>query len=203
MTMEKPRIAIIGGNVLENMGLKALLDKLVPFVNVEIFSCLDDLVRTGEQFFHFFVTPTVLMENPVFFVRNQKKTIVLMEQEEKRIPKDFYEIDVSTYQNLLRQLLRLVYEFHHNYERFPSGIVQALKKEDADSEQKLTPREIEVLKAVAMGCSSKEIAEKLNISLSTVLSHRKNLMEKLKLHSATKLVIYAVMHGFVKAEEIK
>ncbi|MFA6819719.1 MAG: response regulator transcription factor [Bacteroidaceae bacterium] len=201
--MEKPRIAIVGGNALENLGLKALLDKMVPFVNVEIFSCLDDLVGTGEKFFHFFVTPTVLIENPVFFVRNQKKTIVLMEKEEKRIPKDFHEIDVSTYQTLLRELLRLVYEFHHNYERFPDGIAQTLKKEDADNEQKLTPREIEVLKAVAMGCSSKEIAEKLNISLSTVLSHRKNLMEKLKLHSATKLVIYAVMHGLVKPDEIK
>jgi len=200
--MEKPRIAIIGGNALENLGLKNLLDKMIPFTQVEMYSCMDEL-HIDENFFHFFVTPEVLIENPIFFVRNQRKTIVLVEREEKRIPKDFHQINVNTYQEMLRELLQLAWRFHHNYERFPEGIAQALKEKDVMNEGKLTPRETEVLKAVAIGRSSKEIADLLNISLSTVLSHRKNMMEKLQLHSATKLVVYAVMHGLVKAEDIK
>jgi DNA-binding NarL/FixJ family response regulator len=40
------------------------------------------------------------------------------------------------------------------------------------------------------------------VALTTVISHRKNIMEKLNIHSVPALTIYAVMNGFVKAENI-
>ena len=82
-----------------------------------------------------------------------------------------------------------------------AGAVVLKARERAETE-KLTRREVEVLKQVAWGRSSKEIAESLGVSPSTVISHRKSIMEKLDAHSATKLVIYAVTHGLVRPEEI-
>ena len=49
---------------------------------------------------------------------------------------------------------------------------------------------------------NKEIAERLNLSLPTVVSHRKNVMAKLGIHSVSALTIYAVMHGLVDVNEI-
>ena len=61
----------------------------------------------------------------------------------------------------------------------------------------LTPREREVLKLIAEGKSSKEIAQLLFISVPTVNNHRANIMEKLNLNKATDLVKYAIRKGYI------
>ncbi len=61
----------------------------------------------------------------------------------------------------------------------------------------LTLREREVLKLIAEGKSSKEIANLLFISVSTVNNHRASIMEKLSLNKATDLVKYAIRKGYV------
>lgn len=49
---------------------------------------------------------------------------------------------------------------------------------------------------------NKEIADRLGISLTTVISHRKNLTEKLNIRSVSGLTIYAVMNGYIEADRI-
>ena len=66
----------------------------------------------------------------------------------------------------------------------------------------MTPREKEVLRLVVSGYINKEIANQLHVSLTTIISHRKNLTEKLKTRSVSALTIYAVMHGIVRVEDI-
>lgn len=66
----------------------------------------------------------------------------------------------------------------------------------------LSAREMEVMALVVKGNINKEIAERLNLSLPTVVSHRKNVMAKLGIHSVSALTIYAVMHGLVDVNEI-
>jgi len=61
----------------------------------------------------------------------------------------------------------------------------------------LTDREREVLQLIAEGLSSKEIAQKLGVSLKTVESHRANLMEKLDIHKVSGLVRFAIRAGLV------
>jgi DNA-binding CsgD family transcriptional regulator len=60
---------------------------------------------------------------------------------------------------------------------------------------KLTKREKEVLKLLTDGYSAKMISHKINISESTVISHRKNMMKKLNMHSTASLVNFAVENG--------
>lgn len=61
-----------------------------------------------------------------------------------------------------------------------------------DSYELLTDREKETLQLLAEGKSNKEIARILDLSLYTVETHRSNIMEKLDLHSAAEIILYAV-----------
>jgi two-component system, NarL family, response regulator NreC len=62
----------------------------------------------------------------------------------------------------------------------------------------LTDREREVLQLLAEGRSNKEVANVLNLSLSTVETHRTNMMQKLNLHSSAEIVLYAVRKKLIQ-----
>ena len=64
----------------------------------------------------------------------------------------------------------------------------------------LTPRQREVLRLIAEGLSTKEIASRLNVSFKTVETHRTELMERLGIHGVAGLVRYAIRVGLVPAE---
>jgi two-component system, NarL family, response regulator NreC len=66
-----------------------------------------------------------------------------------------------------------------------------------DSYHLLTDREKEVLQLLAEGRSNKEVANLLDLGLSTVETHRANLMEKLNLHNTAEIVLYAVRKGLI------
>ena len=71
------------------------------------------------------------------------------------------------------------------------------KAENQKQQEELSEREIEVLKLVVQGLINKEIADKLHLSLHTVLSHRKNIARKLNIHSTAGLTIYAIVNRLV------
>jgi len=72
---------------------------------------------------------------------------------------------------------------------------------DANHNKDLSEREIEVLMLLTRGLSSKEIADKLSISVHTVVSHRKNLVEKTGIKSLPGLTLYAISKNFIKLED--
>ncbi len=63
---------------------------------------------------------------------------------------------------------------------------------------KLSERETEVLRLVAEGLSNQEIADRLSLSIKTVMGHRANLMDKLNIHSRIELVKYAIRAGLIQ-----
>ena len=69
-----------------------------------------------------------------------------------------------------------------------------------NSIEELSEREKEVLTLVVQGLINKEIADKLHLSLHTVLSHRKNIAKKLNIHSTAGLTIYAIVNHLVRVE---
>ena len=76
-------------------------------------------------------------------------------------------------------------------------IVSTLKADAAKDSPQLSVRELDVLRLLALGHINKEIATMLNISLNTVLSHRKNIISKLGIKSAQGLTVYALMNGLI------
>lgn len=67
----------------------------------------------------------------------------------------------------------------------------------------LSEREREVIVCVVRGLSNKEIAEKLFISVNTVMTHRRNISRKLQIHSPAGLTIYAIVNGLINLDEVK
>lgn len=61
----------------------------------------------------------------------------------------------------------------------------------------LSARERDILKAVAKGMTNKEIADEFNISIYTVISHRRNISQKLGINSIPGLTVYAIMNKLV------
>ncbi len=80
---------------------------------------------------------------------------------------------------------------------------QAHKEPKEDDTEELSEREKEVLVEVVNGLSNKEIADKLFISIHTVISHRKNISRKLNIHSPAGLTIYAIVNKLVDIEKLK
>jgi DNA-binding NarL/FixJ family response regulator len=67
--------------------------------------------------------------------------------------------------------------------------------------ERLTPRQREILRLIAEGFTTQAIAQKLDISVKTVETHRTQLMERLDIHDIAGLVRYAIRIGLVKPEE--
>jgi two-component system response regulator NreC len=80
-------------------------------------------------------------------------------------------------------------------------IRQAKAMVKSGPDERLTPREREVLQLVAEGRTNREIAQVLSISVKTVEHHRANLMSKLDLYSAAELTQYAIRTGVIDIDE--
>ena len=82
-----------------------------------------------------------------------------------------------------------------------NGLIKRTRQNELgqqDANNKLTKREIEILRFIAESMTSKEIAEKLFISLSTVNSHRMNIMKKINVHDTASLVKYAIQTKLIE-----
>jgi DNA-binding NarL/FixJ family response regulator len=142
----------------------------------------------------------VVLENKSFFLENRKKTIVLstMTPDACLLSPDssFHTLCINVPEpQLVRSLLALEQHAHGRGQHLPP-MPKALQQKI------LSDREIEVMSLIVQGYINKEIADKLHISLSTVITHRKNIMDKLGLKSVSALTIYAVMHGYVDINTI-
>lgn len=77
---------------------------------------------------------------------------------------------------------------------------------DHSSERKaspqLTERELDVVKLIAIGKTNKEIADELYISVHTVISHRKNITEKLGIKSISGITVYAILNNLIDASNL-
>jgi regulator of cell morphogenesis and NO signaling len=82
-------------------------------------------------------------------------------------------------------------------ERLDALLPEANKGEDADEKSELSAREREVLVLVARGMMNKEIADSLNISMHTVITHRKNITAKLGIKTIPGLTVYAILNGII------
>ncbi len=71
-------------------------------------------------------------------------------------------------------------------------------REARASIEQLTPRELQVLKALAEGLSNKEIAERLHMSVDTERTHMMNILNKLGVHSRLQALLFAARHGLIE-----
>ena len=87
------------------------------------------------------------------------------------------------------------------YPSAASAVIEDYRRQtEEEPYDRLTEREREILKLIAEGRTSREVADMLYISLKTVLNHRAKIMEKLDLHNRTELIKYAMRRGLVSMD---
>ena len=195
MKLPLPQIAIIDPNTLAALGLRQLLKSLVPVAQVDVFGTISELFANHpESYVHYFVAMNIVLENRDFFIELRRKTIVLSMSANGSQLSDFHCINVNVPENqLVKSLLILQQYAHGGNPVFPSRSTEP---------RVLSDREAEVMVLIVKGLINKEIADRLHIGLSTVVTHRRNIMEKLGIKSVSALTIYAVMHGYVDINKI-
>jgi DNA-binding NarL/FixJ family response regulator len=196
--MERPLIAIIDPNTLSGIGLKQLLQTVMPIITVDCYGSMAELsANHPERYVHYFVAMNVVLSNRSFFIENKRKTIVLtLSMDSSSQLADFPSLCINVPEKqLVRSLLALVQHAHGKGQHLPP-MPKVLERKI------LSDRELEVMSLIVQGFINKEIAEKLNISLATVVTHRKNIMDKLGMKSVSALTIYAVTHGYVDMNKI-
>ena len=182
--------AIIAEGLIKILGEHARLDMLLPLYDMEY---LKARIVTGK--------PDMLIINPTLLSQFGRH--------------NFHNI-IQEHPNLT--FLALVYQYvDHNLLRTFHGIIDICEERghicnmvmDSFAQMKpieqppdeniyeLTKRELDVLIHVAKGLMNKEIADKLNISIHTVISHRKNITRKTNIKSVAGLAMYALMNNLV------
>ena len=191
----QPEIAIIDSNTLSGMGLQTLLEEIIPMATIRVFHSFGELVDdTPDMYAHYFVSAQIYFEHTAFFRKRHPRAIVLAGGE--NLPQLAGVPTLNIYEDE-KALAKSIMQMHERGHR-----KEGKHPHPTPMEHDLSAREIEVLILITTGFINKEIAEKLNISLTTVISHRKNITEKLGIKSVPGLTIYAVMNGYVEADSI-
>ena len=90
----------------------------------------------------------------------------------------------------------------------PESIIETISRNlnterEYDRGKDLSPREKEVIEGIVKGLSNKEIASMLNVSVNTIMTHRRNIASKLHIHTPAGLTIYAIVSNLVSLDDIK
>lgn len=195
----KPEIAIIESNTLTCLGLKSILEEIIPMATIRTFHSFNELMDdTPDMYAHYFISAQIYVEHNAFFLPRKRKTIVLAGDSHQFQLSGVPILNIyQTEEGLVKDILKLHQHAHHD--GYP---VKDMPPTPPTTGHELSAREIEVLVLITKGLINKEIADKLNIGLTTVITHRKNITEKLGIKSVSGLTIYAVMNGYVEADRI-
>ena len=199
MMNHQPEIAIVEANTLTSLGLKTILERMIPMAVIRTFHSFGELTDdTPAMYAHYFISAQIYVEHNAFFLPRKRKTIVLAgdshQFQRAGVPRlNIYQAE----EQLVKDILKLHQHAHHD--GYP---VKDMPPTPPTTGHELSAREIEVLVLITKGLINKEIADKLNIGLTTVITHRKNITEKLGIKSVSGLTIYAVMNGYVEADRI-
>lgn len=189
---ERPAIAVLTRNVLTGVGLRAILEKVAPAASVELFDDFAPLAADRpERFVHLFVAAPLFAAHEGFFRANVQRTIVLTAG---RMAAGMHCLDVQAgEEEFVHALMRLQQSARRPEHALPASRPAA---------RPLSEREAEVLALLASGLSSKQIARRLGIGLTTVLSHRRNISDKTGIRTVAALAVYALTAGYVAQDEM-
>ena len=139
------------------------------------------------------------------------KIIILSMHADKRYIKESIQIGASGYilkESAAQEVLKAIevvqtgnlYFGRLVKEQVLQEYVEWVREGDTSTFSPLSVREREVLQLLAEGSSTKDIATTLNVSVKTIESHRKQIMDKLNLHSIAELTKYAIREGITQLE---
>ena len=189
-------IAIVDSNILAALGLQPILSDLIPVAEVHVYVSFDELQAADHgQFVHYFVASRLYFEHAAYFREKSRRAIVLVngDLQISGVP----TLNVCQSEQALVKSLLAIHRMGH-----PNAQVPASHPQPSADTAHLSAREVEVAILLAKGNINKEIADHLNISITTAITHRKNIMEKLRARSLADIILYVVMNGLVDVGEL-
>ena len=197
--MKINKVVIAEPSPIVSAGLLRFFEELNQIHVVSVVDNLDDL--NDKMVVH---TPDILIVNPlvVGYTNNN-----LIRQITQNYPETICVALVTTFidKNFLR-FFREVIELSDNKQKVANKIFNLINNNDDSSSQNdsvdLSNREIDVLICVAKGMTNKDISDMLNISVHTVITHRKNIVKKTGIKSVSGLTVYALLNNLVEESEI-
>lgn len=205
-----PLIAVVTPDTLAAIGLSDLIERMMPGSETCRFSSTAELraFPEMERIFHFFVAAEEVISDAAFYIQNCRKTIVLVQGTDcGRLPGTFHSLNVCQDERALaEEMMGLARRSHTARGVEPEAVRHAREKASEETETdapRLTPRETEVLRGIVEGLINKEIADRMGVTPATVITHRKNMTEKLGTRSVAALTIYAVSRGIVTLPMIR
>ncbi len=214
--MDKIRILVVDDHAIMRDGIRALLDLHEDIEIVGEASEGKEAVEKAQELMPDVVVMDIAM--PVMdgleAARRIKrkipktKVLVLTQYDNKEYVLSAIKAGVSGYvpkRALGSELVSAIRAVCHGDSfLYPSAaatlIKEYLQQVEREPYDQLTEREREILKLIAEGHTSREIADMLFISLKTVLGHRTKIMEKLDLHNRTELIRYAMRKGLISMD---
>lgn len=195
--MKQIHIIVLENSFIIREGLQALLSRLKFVHAISFVSTLEELETLMKQHLcHLvIVNPEILQTNSaqILHLKNQYECVRLI------------GIIYAHFSNDLLSKLDGTIDIFDSRETITSKMTKWMESENGDnllqSKDTLTDREISVLRILAEGKSNKEIADQLNISINTVITHRKNISQKTGIKSVSGLTIYAVVQNLISLDD--
>lgn len=198
MTNSKKVLAVAETSYIIRKGLVYVLSQLSSVSKVVELKEMDDITMQLER-----LQPDALLINPMLLGHSSRQDIRQQLNLDKSIA-----IIALVYNLIDEQFYRsydAVIRINDSEGKIEETLNACLSKEQSNQadQEELSDREKEILVSVVKGMSNKEIAEHHNISIHTVITHRRNMTRKLKVHSISGLTIYAIINKLVDISEIK
>ena len=196
--MKINQIVIAEPSPIVAAGLLRFFDDLNQIQVVSVVDNIDDL--NDKMIVH---NPDMLIVNPIMLGYTNNNAF----KQINHISPDCICIAlVTTYvdKSLLRYFKEII-ELSDNKQKVNNKIFNLLNNDDAASQNEsvdLSNRETDVLICVAKGMTNKDISDMLNISVHTVITHRKNIVKKTGIKSVSGLTVYALLNNLVEESEI-
>lgn len=197
MGKSKYNVIIIEPSDIIVRGLNSLLSETEQFRVVDTFS---DVAKFQEQNSLKQATDIIII-NPALVSYGKRGAIRTLFPELKLVALLYSYIDRET-----------LVQFDESIEVYdkPSRIIHKLEQMASNDESSksisevgdLSDREKEILIAVAKGMMNKEIADMYNISIHTVMAHRKNISRKTGIKSVSGFVVYALLNNYIEEHEV-
>ena len=186
------QIAIILPDTLQSIGLQSMLIDYFPPVEISHYPTFEAFSTSGNDTFDYYFTNAALFVLYAdFFLPRRSKTMVLIDGTEGEGGLSATShITIKASQEVIIEQLEQLFTGENN-------------SISSDNNKELSTRETDVLQLIVKGSTNKEIADKLNISLNTVLSHRKNITTKLGIKTVSGLTFYAIMNGIISGDDIE
>ena len=197
--MKINKIVIAEPSPIVAAGLLKFFEDLNQIHVVSVVDNLDDL--NDKMIIH---NPDMLIVNPLMMGYTNNN---LIKQITQAYPETICIALVTTFidKNFLRYF-REVIELSDNKQKVANKIFNLINNNDDSSSQNesvdLSNRETDVLVCVAKGMTNKDISDMLNISVHTVITHRKNIVKKTGIKSVSGLTVYALLNNLVEESEI-